>query len=278
MSLFHGLIGAAIAAIPVPQEPDARVTPETWDVLGLELPCGDAQRAAGFYEACFGYEVAVQSEHGASLRKGDVFLVLDVSRELDEEPPQSLIYLSYRVADLRAAAALVKASGGVLLDLDPQPFVLGHSMGFLDTEGNRGTLVRLTGETEPADRLPAVFNLSISTPLLEGLEQFLCTELKFEVYSRAYLPRTLPLKQRGSVMLVLHRSDRPAATSRQCGPSTAILMGVSAGGPLQRPAGTPGHSMLYGDASIAIGPGDIEIIGIRRSQRGSPFGEASSRR
>lgn len=262
MKTSLALLGAALAAFPAPRPAhDDDTRNDTWDVLGIELSCGDPQRAAAFYQEVLGYELVRANDRGAILRLGELYLVLDGTREPPAAEPSALAYLNHRVADLKVAALEVEQHGGRMLLAEPQAFVLGHSLSFLDPEGNRGNLVRLTDETEPAERLPQIFNLSLRAPGAAELEGFFCDVLGFEVYTRSYLPRTLPLAQRGSAMLVIHPSAEDAPqedTPRGCG--AAILMAS----PPDRP-GTQRSSVWFGQALALSGPGGLEVLGVDRA-------------
>jgi hypothetical protein len=58
-----------------------------------------------------------------------------------------------------------------------------------------------------------VFNIGVTQTDLQQAELFY-TSLGFEPLSRAFLPRVLPLKERGAAMLILHGSATKQATPK----------------------------------------------------------------
>jgi len=224
MKLTLTLIGAALAALPALRASLAPADAKSWLVLGLELPCQDVKRAAAFYEATLGYARIQESESSATLRLGEVLLVLTLSETPTSQDALSQVYLNHHVLDLNESAAKIVKLGGTRLFEEPLAFVLGHSLACLDTEGNTVNLVRLSRPSEPELTAPEIFNLSITSPLRDEIGDFFLERLGFEVYSSDYLPKTLPLKQKGSAMLVLHIPEKGVAAREPKGRTASLLL------------------------------------------------------
>jgi predicted enzyme related to lactoylglutathione lyase len=280
--LLSSLALLSVVCTPATQENVlAAAAREIPRVLGFELPCGDVERAVGFYERVLGFEAVRRETSGAVMRKGEVLLVLDAQREptaSGSTEDSVSAYVNYRVADIATAAASIEEHGGSLADPEPSRFVLGHSLTFRDSEGNLAQIVRLDSESEPDTNLPLIFNLSIRAPRIEDLEGFFCADMGLEVYSRDYLPMTLPLKRSGALSLVLHA--KPALGTGEPESSAAgtrILFAAPAQGGAPVEAGYEGalplDSLLFGAAALRHGPAHVEVIFVLEESLGASVGD-----
>ncbi|MBI1849430.1 MAG: hypothetical protein HYR85_03695 [Planctomycetes bacterium] len=182
------------------------------DVWGIELPVSDVDAASRFYSSALGCEVetAYSAESGAVLRNGAVHLVLRKSDVAADVDGAARVYLNYRVADLDAAARAVTAAGGFVVAAEPKKFAIGRSLAITDPWGNPANLVAIDGG-EPFRGAPVVFNVSVTVKSFPESEPFFA-KLGFRVFSRDYLPESLPLERDGAVAIVLHARATASAT------------------------------------------------------------------
>ncbi len=189
---------------------DAAITaPDVW---GIELPVSNVDAACRFYSSALGCEVetAYSPESGAVLRNGNVRIVLRKSDARPDVDGAAGVYLSFRVADLDSTARAITAAGGSVGGTGPKKFALGQSLPIADPSGNPANLVALDGG-EPAPAAPAIFNVGITVKSFEDSEPFFA-KLGFRVFSREFLPESLPLERNGAVAIVLHARASVSAT------------------------------------------------------------------
>ncbi|MAG58507.1 MAG: hypothetical protein CMJ83_19640 [Planctomycetes bacterium] len=196
----------------------ADFTPDVW---GIERAAEDPAAMVRFYEA-LGFRTVKKpsGESGAVLRSDALRLVVTRRAPGSRPPDAAFLGLNVRVPDLRKAAVAVRNAGGTVPDPEPAKFVLGHLVRVSDPGGHVVSLVDLDGRPLPDDR-PRVFNISVSVPDLDASEAFF-TKLGFRVFSRDWLPRTLPLHRDGAAPLVLHPSAARVAT----GKAASLLLGT----------------------------------------------------
>lgn len=205
---------------------------EPWQVAGLVQPSLDMEVDAAFYREALAWQVEGEGKESTVLRLGEMLLILDSTRSPGPEHPRSSIYINLRVADLEASAAKVIEHGGIAVDAEAERFVLGMCRTMRDPSGNVLNLIRLDKEPAEDAELPAIFNLGVHMHGMDALRELFVEDLGFEIYSRDYLPKTLPLRPRGALSIVLHDdahgtwiTDR--SVEQACG--TALLL--AAGNP-----------------------------------------------
>ena len=130
-------------------------------VVHFEMPYRDAARAARFYAEAFGWQL---QQLGAEM--GDYLLATTASRDSSPAAPRGAINgglfpfkadwpmqhpsVVIGVEDIRAAMARIKAAGGDLLGEPMAIPGVGDYVSFVDTEGNRNSIIQpLMGEPAP---------------------------------------------------------------------------------------------------------------------------------
>ncbi len=200
------VIASLILTTPVlSQAPEpTQKSPPLLQVIGLEIPVHDLDKALRFYEKGLQFEVREKDDDWALLQLGAASLLLTTAPKSSDSslsPPLSGAYLNFRVENLDHAVAKAMEFGGRFADLAPQPFALGKVVAGRDPSGISFNVLRIDGDT--VEGQIAVFNLGIVTEEIAVAEEFY-TGLGSEVYSRDWLPRTLPLQNCGPISLVLH--------------------------------------------------------------------------
>ena len=108
----------------------------------VELPVGDIESAAGFYEAAFGWSLARFGPSYAATVTGDTDVGLQADRSEATAAPLPVI----EVEDLEAAQAAVERAGGKVVRAI-FAFPGGRRFHFLDPAGNE--LVAVTADHSP---------------------------------------------------------------------------------------------------------------------------------
>lgn len=201
---------AGAAAPPAPR-------PEL-QVWALEITVSDLDANCRFYDKAFGFKVEERHEDYAVLTLDGARLVLSHG----DDPPRGLkpgVYLNMQVKDLAIAADRARAAGARIDDPTVIPFVLGKEIVIHDPAGNTVQLLQIDGASMEDDKSCTVFNVGFIYSDLNQAEEFF-TGLGFEVYSRRWLPATLPLNERGSFALVLHKRENAQARRR----SSALVL------------------------------------------------------
>ena len=116
----------------------------------------DLEAAIALYTQTLGFSfvyreiVADQGIEAVGVRTGDA--VIELLRPLDEESPiaryrgdaqTKLHHTAYRVADIRAELARLKAAGIRLIDEEPRRGAHGNTIAFLHPKSTGGVLVEL---------------------------------------------------------------------------------------------------------------------------------------
>lgn len=132
-------------------------------VIHFEMPYRDAERATRFYQQAFGWQLQALGP-----QMGDYIVVTTATEDTDApgavrgaiggglfpfrpEMPMQHPSVVIGVDDLPAAMARVLAAGGQLLG-EPMPIPgVGDYVSFVDTEGNRHSLL----QSQPAGDCPA---------------------------------------------------------------------------------------------------------------------------
>lgn len=199
------LTAATSQAADPPTQPTADL--QTW---ALEVSGADIDANCRFYARAFGFKIERADSAGAVLRLGETRLILAHG----ENPPPDAkpgIYYNLMVKDLAAAAKRTQGAGGSVDDPTPHPFALGEMIVARDPAGNYLHLLHIPEAMDDHAADTAVFNVGVIVSDLDEAERFY-SRLGFEVYSRRWLPETLPLVRHGVFSLVLH--DREDAQLR----------------------------------------------------------------
>ncbi|MEM7200553.1 MAG: hypothetical protein AAF628_09830 [Planctomycetota bacterium] len=232
-------------------------------VAGLVLPSAAPAADAALYTA-LGFEPVRQADAAQLLRLGDLLLVLDGGRPCPRAPAVAPLHFNLRVPDLEQAARTVEQHGGQRLDPTPIAFVLGHAVRVRDASGNFFELVDLA--QRPVDA-PRLFNLSLHKAGMASLRALFVDQLGFAVFSDDYLPRTLPLHQRGAAPLVLHddtHADRPVPPATAPGRGAALLLAAkdalaALGACDDLRAEAPVPSVWFGAVLVVRAEGGVEL-------------------
>jgi predicted enzyme related to lactoylglutathione lyase len=247
MAVAWTLLAAPLAA--------EEVRTEIW---GIELGTPDVAASRRFYEA-LGFE-PLRDESGGLwtlLRNGEVALVLSASDRRAAAIEMPRIYLNLSVGDLDRAARTVRENGGSVDPGPPAETPVGRSLSAADPAGHPLHLIDHPGDDLAADAAPKVFNLGVTSAVLDGDERFFAV-LGLGVASRDYLPATLVLERRGASYLVLHpRTSAPAAAGPVLDGGRLLLHSP---GPVL--AGLRDAGLAVGGARMpagGLGAGDLEL-------------------
>ncbi|MCH7572848.1 MAG: VOC family protein, partial [Planctomycetes bacterium] len=184
------------------QDEDTAFTPSIW---GIEMPVTDVDRAVSYYTEVLGFKVVQSpgSQRRVVLDNDGLKLIFRLTENIARPDDAAQLNLNLRVANLDQAARSVRETGGSLESSEPIIAAIGKFIPTLDPFGNSVHLIDLNGEENDPDGLPRLYNVGFTILDMDTTEAFY-TSLGFEVYSRDYLPDTLPLKPVGASMLVLH--------------------------------------------------------------------------
>jgi len=198
VSLLVMFVGAGALV----QDKDTAFTPSIW---GIEMPVTDVDRAVSYYTEVLGFNVVQSpgSQRRVVLDNDGLKLIFRLTENFARPDDAAQLNLNLRVADLDQAARSVCETGGSLESSEPIIAAIGKFIPTLDPFGNSVHLIDLNGEENDPDGLPRLYNVGFTILDMDTSEAFF-TSLGFEVYSRDYLPDTLPLKPVGAAMLVLH--------------------------------------------------------------------------
>jgi methylmalonyl-CoA epimerase len=127
-----------------------------WAIDHVAIVVADIDASLALYVGTLGFEqiyretVADQGVEAIGLRAGDC--VIELLRPLAEdspvarfrgEAPSKLHHTAYRVADITAELARLKAAGVRLIDESPRPGAHGNTIAFLHPKSTGGVLVEL---------------------------------------------------------------------------------------------------------------------------------------
>lgn len=195
-------------------------------VWGIEVPTEDRDRAARFYTEALDFRVMAEaSDHSATLlMNGPVGLVIRKVARVSSDPELAGVHVNYAVADLQPAVERAVKLGASVRGEYPVRFALGTMAAMADPDGNRFHLVQLDELRPGASDRPSVFNIAVSADDVTAAERFYTEHLGFTVFSRDFLPATLPLNRRGTAPLVIHDRDRRAVSSDDAGYRPLLLL------------------------------------------------------
>lgn len=199
-----------------PQDGAQAFVPAVW---GLELPVSDVGAAERRYAEGLGFEVRSASGEHARLEKDALALVLVASRAPVAPAGSASVYLNLATPDLELALEHALAAGFECDDPEPRAIPIGRALTLRDPDGHRTNLIDLDAGAGQDEQGQTVFNLGLD--LEAGADWEFVERLGFQVFSRAYLPETLPIVKAGAAELVLHRR---ASTPRPAGARAAALL------------------------------------------------------
>ena len=145
--------GAKMAQTPITENPSGETFPGKFVWHDLVTP--DALLAGKFYEQLFGWQIDYQGQY-AVVRNGDKLIagILQVAPS-DEHERDAVWIPSVSVADIDAAAELVKANGGIILKGPADMEKRGRAV--LVSDPQRSDLVLLNAKGgDPADSKAAI--------------------------------------------------------------------------------------------------------------------------
>lgn len=188
-----------------PQQPATAKPQSPYQVYAVELPAVDLDRSIRFYQKHFGFEIQsrVDRSNGVIMRSGSARVIL---RRADRRPSPSAPYvnLNFFVDHLDSTISRLKDAGVEFIDGTLEKISIGRAIKLRDPAGNELHLLTLDWENRPPAPTPRVFNAGMRFTDLGKAESFYCDTMGFEVSSRDYLPKTLPLNRSGHISLVLH--------------------------------------------------------------------------
>lgn len=177
------------------------------EVWGVELMVQDGDSAGAFFRDGLGFEsVAASKDKWQLLAKDDVHLLLTRVESVESGLPG--LELNFQVGHLARATAHCLDLGAVLANQQPHKSAIGPFNQIQVPGGPHAVnLMELDGHTLAEDEV-LVFNASLSVPDIAATEAAFIA-FGFSVFSRDYLPATLPFQKLGQLPLVAH----PAAES-----------------------------------------------------------------
>lgn len=224
-------------------------------VWGVELMVQDGASSSVFFRQGLGFEPVVRTPDTWQLMtKDDAFLLLTIS-DADETNTEPGLELNYQVGDLTRATSRCLGAGGRLTHELPQQSAIGP-FNRIQIPGceHAINLMEIDDHALEPDAI-RVFNASLSVPDLTVIEPVFA-DFGFTVYSRDYLPATLPFQRLGRLALVAH-----SAAVEHNWTSSALLFSVDdiAQATRQLPSTTlaPGWDGLQGTATgpwFSLGP------------------------
>jgi methylmalonyl-CoA epimerase len=128
----------------------------------IAIVVADLEATIAFYTNTLGFSqvyreiVADQGVEAVGLRTGDA--IIELLRPLDEsspiakfrgDAPTKLHHTAYRVADVAAELARLKAQGVRLIDERPRKGAHGNTVAFLHPKSTGGVLIELCHREEP---------------------------------------------------------------------------------------------------------------------------------
>jgi methylmalonyl-CoA epimerase len=129
----------------------------------IAIVVADLESTAGFYTRTLGFSevyreiVADQGVEVVGLRSGDA--IIELLRPLEEDSaiahfrghaPTKLHHTAYRVGDIKAELARLKAHGVRLIDEEPRRGAHGSTVAFLHPSSTGGVLVELCEPAHPS--------------------------------------------------------------------------------------------------------------------------------
>lgn len=186
------------------------IDPSPPQVLGLEWLVKEPQAAADFFKTCLDFEVLNLSDQQATLTKDGILLRMVRSERLPDR--HDTVYLNFSVENLSAATEKCLIAGGELLNEDLMQSQIGPFNGIrVPGSNHRIHLMQINAFPEPE----GVFNTSFRVADMAKEEHFY-TSLGLTIYSRDFLPETLPFNRAGMLSLVIHpftAGQRPRAAA-----------------------------------------------------------------
>lgn len=205
-------LAAALAALPLRGQDQAFVP----DLCAVELPCSDVAATAAFYREALACTLLRDTAPAhCVLQLGPLQLLLRQTAPSAATLAMPWLSLNVEVADLATAVAAATAHGGSCLQPEPQPFALGSSVEVRDPAGNAVHLLTRRQRALADGAAPRLFNVGWHVADLAVSERF-WTAFGEQVFSRDFLPDTLPMQRHGAAALVFHRVgvQAPLAAAR----------------------------------------------------------------
>jgi catechol 2,3-dioxygenase-like lactoylglutathione lyase family enzyme len=221
-------------------------------IWGVEMPVQDAERAVEFYTNVLGFTAVQQGSDPVVLDSDGLKLIFRRTTTNTVIGGQAHLNLNLRVKSLDEAVRVVREAGGTIVSHKPLEAAIGAYHMARDPFGNSVHLIDLHGEENDPEGPPRLYNVGLTTHELEEAEQFY-VGLGFEVYSRKYLPDTLPMVPAGAAMLVIHPlGNEPASRDN---PGAALVLSCASLGSAVRSLERSGfaYSEREGAAGVASG-------------------------
>lgn len=214
--------------------PQEAPVPHVW---GLEIVVSDLEKSLNAFKNGFGFveESWATSKNTATMRLGRARLILRVGQRKDATNSIATLKMNFKVGDLEAAAKRVR-DAGFRTDKKDHAIAIGRALRIRCPDNYLFHLVRFSGDAlQPSDI--SVFNIAISGRPVKEVEPHF-RKLGFRVFSRNYLPKTLPFNRAGGIPVVLHE----AAAGEK--PSKDIQLVLATTGPQRAFVGPSGSRFL----------------------------------
>ena len=172
--------GVEMAQTPITENPSGEIFPGKFVWHDLVTP--DALSAGKFYEQLFGWQIEFQGQY-AVVRNGDKLIAGILQVEPAEGREREAVWIpSVSVADVDAAAELVKANGGIILKGPADMEKRGRAVLISDPQRSELVLLKAKGG-DPADAEPEIGDWlwnEIWTDDPEIIEAFYATVLGYD--------------------------------------------------------------------------------------------------
>jgi len=172
--------GVEMAQTPITENPSGEIFPGKFVWHDLVTP--DALSAGKFYEQLFGWQIEYQGQY-AVVRNGDKLIAGILQVEPEEGREREAVWIpSVSVADVDAAAELVRANGGKILKGPADMNLRGWAVLISDPQRADMVLLRAKGG-DPADTEPVIGDWlwnEIWTDDPEIIEAFYATVLGYD--------------------------------------------------------------------------------------------------
>ena len=143
------------------------MNPNGWTIDHVAIVVADLDASIALYTTTMGFTqayretIADQGVEAVGIQTGDS--IVELLRPLDEtspiakfrgDAPSKMHHVAYRVEDIGAELARLKAAGVRLIDETPRPGAHGNSIAFLHPKSTGGVLTELCQPRSSFDRVP----------------------------------------------------------------------------------------------------------------------------
>lgn len=178
---------------------------------GVKIKTHDLSESKAFYVESLGFEI--EKEYKNDLIKLSSSTVPVYLSKALKTSGIAHTTISLQVNKLLPVIDSYRVKGVKMDDSSLQRNGVGIHINFEDPSGNKLSLMEVQIFDAPEVKEPQIYNVGISTNDVEGAEVFYTKKMGFEVFSRNYLPKALPLKHSdNSFAFMIHKNEEIAAS------------------------------------------------------------------